>query len=180
MSAKKIEKLETPDFTLASDERRSLESAEGPDLYQLLKLWHHEMIRCSDPQGRHDPNVALSATKFKMGIYPTEAKAELVDLVLAGEYPKNFLADVRSLMENWPEVSREAAYLNSLKVFYLTERRWPSITELDRQASEDHPEVFPQLEDGPFGPDERRMFRRLRKKLGIDWLPEGQNGRPKK
>jgi hypothetical protein len=176
---KAIEELETPDFRLATDERRRLEKMEGTDAYQMMKLWFHELVRCSDPKGCYDPNVGLTATKFKMGLYPQESKAELVDLILSGEYPEDFLSQVRSLIRDQPEISQESAYLNSLKVFYLSNGRWPCISELDRQAVDDHPEVFHsiQIKDGKsLSPDERRMFRRIRKRLGIDWLPQGKTG----
>lgn len=176
---KMIEDLETPDFRLATDEKRRLEKMEGADAYQMMKLWFHELVRCSDPKGRYDSNVGLTATKFKMGIYTQEGKAEIVDLILSGDCPEDFLSQVRSLIKDQPEISQESAYLNSLKVFYLTHERWPSITELDRQAVDDHPEVFHsiQIKDGEsLSPDERRMFRRIRKRLGIDWLPQGKTG----
>lgn len=175
-----IETLETPDFRLATDEWRELDGMEGSDRYQMMKLWYHEMIRASDPHGRHDPNVALTATKFKMKVYPQESKAELVDLILSGEFPEDFLSEVRRLIAEFPKISRRSAYLNSLKVFYLSNGRWPCKTELNRQASEDHPEVFPQMTDGDFSDNEKKMFRRLRNELGIDWLPEGKTGPKRK
>ena len=181
---KAIDHLETPDFRLASDERRVLDNIEGSDRYQMMKLWFHEMIRYSDPNGRHEANVALTATKLKMGVYSPKDKAEMVDRILSDDLPDSFLADVKSLVRDCPDLSREAAYLNALKVFFLSNERWPCITELDRLAFEDHPEAFPNVkgETSPdekaktFSPDERRMFRRLRKKLGIDWLPKGEVG----
>ncbi|MDA7658449.1 hypothetical protein N8694_01850 [bacterium] len=176
---KKIDGLETPDFRLATDEQRVFEKMEGQNKYQMMKLWFQELVRTSDPSAKFDANVGLTATKFKMGLYQQENKAELVDLILEGEYPSNFLTQVRNLIEDHPEISREAAYLNSLKVFYLTHERWPYIAELNRQVIEDHPEAFPNIrisDNESLSDDERKMFRRIRKKLNIDWLPEGKIG----
>jgi hypothetical protein len=176
---KKFNGLETPDFRLATDEQRVFEKMGGQNKYQMMKLWFQELVRTSDPSAKFDANVGLTATKFKMGLYQQENKAELVDLILEGEYPSNFLTQVRNLIEDHPEISREAAYLNSLKVFYLTHERWPYIAELNRQVIEDHPEAFPKIEiqnNGSLSDDERKMFRRIRKKLNIDWLPEGRIG----
>lgn len=182
-----IEQLEHPDFETnpqmeafaRSAFGREMTKQEWIDLWRVLGLAVDRELRKVDPQARNDPNAASVASGMKRGAFKDEHKIDLMNRLLEGQLPEKFLATVERLYSADGN-SKEGAYLDALIEFYLTEGKWPNAHALDHHAIALHPEVFPLKGIDGISNDERKAFRRLRKNLEIDWLPEGKSGRPKK
>lgn len=187
-SAKKaIEILKHPDFEITS-EMEAMARANGGemtvedwvDFFKIAGLAADEIRRQTDPQGRNDPRAALIAADLKRNVFQDKDKVELIDRMMRGQLPENFFATVERLASAPHGDSKERAYLNSLIDFYLEKGEWPHAHALDRHAIALHPQLFSLIEIDEISTDERKAFRRLRGKLGIDWLPKGPSGKPPK
>lgn len=184
---KAIEILKHPDFEI-TPEMEAMASANGGEMtvenwvnvFRIAGLAADEIRRQTDPQGRNDPSAALIAADLKRNVFQDKDKVELIDQMMKGELPKNFVATVERLASAPDADSKERAYLNSLINFYLENGEWPHAHALDHHAIALHPQLFPLKKVDKVSSDERKAFRRLRKNLDIDWLPKGPSGKPPK
>jgi hypothetical protein len=187
-SAKRaIEMLKHPDFEL-TPEMEEIASANGcemtvenwVDLFRIAGVASDELRRKTDPQARNHPQAASIASDIRRGVFSDENQLELMKQLIGGQLPEKFLATVERLVSAPDVDSKERAYLNALIDFYLEKGEWPYAHALDRHAIALHPQLFSLINIDEISTDERKAFRRLRKNLGIDWLPKGPSGRPSK
>lgn len=159
--------------------RRAAEAMNSSGVQELLRLAavaREASRREADPTGRNHPVAAdFTARRAAGATTPGEAE-ELFKLAASGNLPPRFLDTVQRLAENPPAESRQRAYLAALIDFRLRHEHWPHAAAADRHAIELFPDAFAGV--GTDAGD--KTFRRLREALGIDWLPEGRPGRPRK
>jgi hypothetical protein len=145
-------------------------SPEGQDFFKTLRLVDEAQRRVVDPNGRNNPIAARVAIGGLDG-------SDLIDLLMGGHLPSDFLAAVERMAAAPAQETRESCYLRALIDLRLSSDDWPTKAEATRHAIALFPAIFEGIAD--IGNDSsKKAWRRLRQKLGVDWLIDGDGGRP--
>jgi hypothetical protein len=167
-----MKRRELPAETLAELRKIADEfnSPGGQDFFKMIRLLDEVSRRRVDPNGRNHPLAGRVAAGSLNG-------GDLLELLMDGNLPPGFLSAVERMAAAPAQETREACYLLSLIDLRLLNDDWPTKAEATRHAIALFPAVFEAISDTG-DKDHMKAFRRLREKLGVDWLMDGEGGRP--
>jgi len=172
--------MKPPREKLAALEAAAASLNRGPlaDLLRLAEVMGGAVRRGVDGEARNHPEAARLAARMKAGALRPGEGDELFSLTAEGRLPEGFLATVQRLADSPAKDNRQACYLVALVRFRANRGEWPGHAEADHYACENFPELFADM--GHPSIDGKDGFKRLRKQLGLDWLPRKRGGRPRK
>jgi hypothetical protein len=142
----------------------------SPEVSRMMALASELSRRVLDPNARNHPTAARVAAGFVDG-------SDLLPLLMAGILPKGFLASVERMATAPSQDNRESCLLAAVLDFWVENDSWPTKAGAARHAIALFPEIFEGIAD--LGNDDnRKSWRRLRDKLALDFLTDGNPGRP--